>query len=60
MNSQKDKGQVITQGVDYIDEEYDTRMVAFEMDCNDGKGAPEACHHVGDYFAVVKVITYTF
>mmetsp|Transcript_1445 Transcript_1445/g.2773 ORF Transcript_1445/g.2773 Transcript_1445/m.2773 type:complete len:228 (-) Transcript_1445:249-932(-) len=37
-----------------IDEEYEERMIAFEMDCNEGKGVPEACHSAGDYFSIVK------
>jgi hypothetical protein len=32
-----------------INEEYEQKMVAFESDCNDGKGAPPACHHVGNW-----------
>lgn len=37
------KMEINDMGVDYVDEEYETRMVAFEMDCNDGKGVAEAC-----------------
>jgi hypothetical protein len=37
-----------------IDDEYIKRMVAFESDCNDSKGEPIACHHVGEFFSVVK------
>lgn len=37
-----------------VDEEYETKMVAFESDCNDGKGVPLACHQVGEFFSVVK------
>lgn len=37
-----------------IDDAYETKMVAFEIDCNDGKGEPIACHHAAEYFALVK------
>ncbi len=37
-----------------IDSEYEAKMVAFESDCNDGKGEPSACHHVGEFYSVVK------
>ena len=37
-----------------VDEEYETRMAGFEIDCNDGKGEAMACHQVGQYFSVVK------
>lgn len=29
-------------------------MTAFEVDCNDGKGEPMACHNVGEFFSVVQ------
>jgi hypothetical protein len=37
-----------------LNEEYDIKMVGFESSCNDGKGVPVSCHHVGEYFAQVK------
>jgi len=37
-----------------LNEEYHTKMVGFESSCNDGKGVPVSCHHVGEYFAQVK------
>lgn len=37
-----------------IDEDYEAKMVAFEVDCNGGKGEPMACHHVGEFYSVVK------
>lgn len=37
-----------------IDDEYETKMVAFEIDCNDGKGDAMSCHQVGEYFSIVK------
>lgn len=37
-----------------VDDAYDEKMVAFESDCNDGKGEAIACHHVGEYFSLVK------
>lgn len=40
--------------LDRVDEAYETKMVAFESDCNDGKGDPTACHHVGEFFSAVK------
>ena len=38
----------------YVDEAYETKMAAFEIDCNEGRGEPLACHHVGEFYAVVK------
>ena len=29
-------------------------MVAFESDCNDGKGDAMACHQVGEFFSIIK------
>mmetsp|Transcript_30397 Transcript_30397/g.39232 ORF Transcript_30397/g.39232 Transcript_30397/m.39232 type:complete len:221 (-) Transcript_30397:103-765(-) len=37
-----------------IDEDYEERMLQFEIDCNDGKGNPMACQSAGEYFSVVK------
>jgi hypothetical protein len=37
-----------------VDDDYVTRMIAFELDCNDGKGAPMPCHQVGEFWSVVK------
>lgn len=37
-----------------LDEEYQARMLAFEVDCNDGKGDGYGCHCAGEFFAVVK------
>jgi cytochrome c oxidase assembly factor 7 len=37
-----------------VDEEYETKMAAFELDCNDGKGEPSACHHAAEFYSVVK------
>ena len=37
-----------------VDEEYITRMTGFEVDCNNGKGDPMACHQVGEFFSLVK------
>jgi len=37
-----------------IDPDYETRMVQFEIDCNEGKGNPVACQSVGEYCSVVK------
>ena len=37
-----------------MNEEYETKMVGFEVDCNDGKGEPAACQHVGEFFSAVK------
>jgi TPR repeat protein len=37
-----------------MNEEYDLKMAGFESDCNDGKGVPVSCHHVGEYYAQVK------
>lgn len=36
-----------------VDKDYEARMVAFEVDCFDGKGEPIACHRVGEYYSVV-------
>ena len=37
-----------------VDSRYDEKMTAFEVDCSDGNGEPIACHHVGEYYSVVK------
>ena len=37
-----------------LDREYESKMLSADIDCNEGKGHPEACHHVGEYLAVVK------
>jgi len=31
-------------------------MAGFEIDCNDGKGEASACHHVAEFFSVIKVM----
>jgi hypothetical protein len=36
-----------------VDKDYEARMLAFEVDCFDGKGEPIACHRVGEYYSVV-------
>jgi len=43
------------EGLQAIDPEYEERMLAFEMDCDKGKGDAWACHSVGEFLAVVKV-----
>ena len=40
--------------MELVDEVYEEKMVGFEVDCNSGKGDSTACHHVGEYFSVVK------
>jgi TPR repeat protein len=37
-----------------VDERYEEKMAAFEVDCNDGEGSGQACHHVGEFFSVIK------
>jgi hypothetical protein len=37
-----------------IDNEYEAKMAGFEIDCNQGTGVAEACHHVGEFYATVK------
>eukprot|EP01036_Dinobryon_divergens_P022221 gene22221-30462_t len=37
-----------------VNEEYETRMIGYEASCADGTGDPTACHHVGEFFSVVK------
>eukprot|EP01032_Pedospumella_encystans_P015894 gene15894-18155_t len=37
-----------------IDEAYILKMAGFEIDCNDGKGEPSACHHAGEFYATVN------
>lgn len=37
-----------------LDKEYELRMVEAEVDCADGKGSAQACHQLGEYFAVIK------
>ena len=43
------------EGLQAIDPEYEERMLAFEIDCDKGKGDAWACHSVGEFLAVVKV-----
>jgi hypothetical protein len=44
------------EGLQAIDPEYEERMLAFEIDCDKGKGDAWACHSVGEFLAVVKVL----
>ena len=37
-----------------VDDAYETKMAAFESDCNDGKGDPLPCHQTAEFFSVVK------
>lgn len=37
-----------------VDDAYETKMAAFEVDCNDGLGEPIACHHTAEFYSVVK------
>lgn len=43
------------EGLQKIDPEYEERMLAFEIDCDNGKGDAWACHSVGEFLSVVKV-----
>jgi len=36
-----------------VDDQYIARMTSFEVDCNEGRGEPAACHSVGDFLNVV-------
>jgi hypothetical protein len=54
MSSSKDVTTSDNMALNRIDDEYETKMAGFEVDCNDGKGEPEACHHVGEFYSVVK------
>ncbi len=45
---------LINMDVNRIDDEYESKMVAFEIGCQDGKGEALACHQVGEYYSVVK------
>ena len=38
--------------LELVDDAYLAKMAAFESDCNDGKGEPAACHHVGEFYSV--------
>lgn len=40
--------------LELVDDAYLAKMAAFESDCNDGKGEPAACHHVGEFYSVVR------
>ena len=41
--------------VEFVNEEdYATRMVGFQVDCNEGKGDMLACQRVGEFLSVVK------
>lgn len=44
----------IPDGLTEMDSVYEIKMVAFESDCNDGKGDSLGCHHAAEYFAAVK------
>jgi len=44
----------IPEGMNLIDQRYEEKMAAFELDCNDGMGVGKACHQVGEYYSVVK------
>jgi cytochrome c oxidase assembly factor 7 len=44
----------VPEGMNLVDERYEEKMAAFEVDCNDGHGAGKACHHVGEFYSVVK------
>lgn len=37
----------------HVDAEYEERMLANEIDCNDGKGLPAACHAVAEYYGAI-------
>ncbi|CAN0370090.1 unnamed protein product, partial [Discosporangium mesarthrocarpum] len=37
-----------------VDDDYEERMLKFEIDCNEGKGNTVACHQVGEFLSVVK------
>ena len=37
-----------------VDDAYETKMSAFESDCNDGKGEALPCHQTAEFFSVVK------
>lgn len=37
-----------------VDDAYEAKMTGFEIDCNEGKGEPSACHHVGEFLSVIK------
>lgn len=41
------------EGMELVDDNYLAKMAGFESDCNDGKGEPSACHHVGEFYSVV-------
>jgi hypothetical protein len=42
------------ENLSLVDEDYITRMTGFEIDCNDGKGDPMACHQVGEFLSLVR------
>jgi uncharacterized protein len=54
MSDQNNSKMEIPDGMNLVDDAYVEKMAAFEVDCNDGKGEPAACHHVGEFYAVVK------
>lgn len=41
-------------GLEFVDDDYVTKMVGFEVDCNDGKGSVQACQNVADFFTTVQ------
>lgn len=40
--------------LELVDDAYIAKMAAFESDCNEGRGEPAACHHVGEFYSVVR------
>ncbi len=45
---------IIPDGMNLVDSDYELKMAAFEVDCNDGFGFGTACHHVAEFYSVVK------
>lgn len=36
-----------------VDQEYKEKMLSYEIDCNNGKGLPSACHSLAEYYGLI-------
>jgi len=47
MSTSKNANNAIQQ-LNRVDDDYDSKMLGFEIGCQEGTGDPSACHHVGE------------
>lgn len=40
--------------LELVDEAYEAKMLAFEINCREGTGEPMGCHNVAEFYSVVK------